>query len=286
MYPLQGAPSFIPASGSRRTSARKETEVHQFTIAKLISEPIILPRGRYYVSQNQVTAIESWLMRLSGGHHIAWMDFKQWCGTIPLRKVPIRMKIKSLNCSSCPWIYAFSLIACDENVCRICFKDKILLRMMFIFSALVLISVLLEDCQLSVFHFLPLSVGINLFDFYRWIIIDFEYGNFIDMHTHTHGLTFAKLISRATLHCRTYPASRWVNVFTPTLSHLRDVCLLAWHSSDLLPPGTFPVSSENPTLPHTWLCLFHLPMHNQGIAVPQACNMLASEGVACSAGME
>lgn len=138
MYTLQGAPSFMPASGSCRTLTRKETEVHGFTVAKLISELIILQRGRYYVSQNQVTAIESWLMRLSGGHHIAWMDFKQWCGTIPLRKVPIRMKIKSLNCSSCPWIYAFSLIAGDENVCRICFKDKILLRRMFILSALVL----------------------------------------------------------------------------------------------------------------------------------------------------
>lgn len=88
-------------------SQEKESEVHRFTIAKLISEQIILPRGRYYVSQNQLTAIESWLMRFSGGHHIAWMDFKRWCGTIPLRKVPIQMKIKSLNCSSCPWIFAF-----------------------------------------------------------------------------------------------------------------------------------------------------------------------------------
>lgn len=162
MYTLQGAPSFLPASGSCHTSAIKETEVHRFTIAKLISEQIILLRGRYYVSQNQLTAIESWLMRFSGGHHIAWMDFKQWCGTIPLRKVPIQMKIKSLNHSSCPWIFAFSSIACDENVCPICFKDKILLRMMFILSALALKGVfsllLLEYCQLSVFHFLPLSV--------------------------------------------------------------------------------------------------------------------------------
>lgn len=65
--------------------------------------------------------------------------------------------------------------------------------------------------------------------------------------------TLAKLISRATLHCRTYPASRWVDVFTPTLPRLGDVCLLVWHSSDLLPPGTFPIFPEKPTLPHTWL---------------------------------
>lgn len=150
MYTLQGAPSFIPASGFCHTSAGKETEVRRFTIAKLISEQIILARGRYYVSQNQLTAIESWLMRFSGGHHIAWMDFKQWCGTIPLRRVPIQMKIKSLNCSSCPWIFAFSSIACDENVCRICFKDKILSRMMFILSALALRGVFLYCCLRTV----------------------------------------------------------------------------------------------------------------------------------------
>lgn len=263
MYTMRGTPSFMPALGSCLTAARKEMEVHRFTIAKVISEPIILPKGRYYVPQNQVTAIESWLMRLSGGRHIAWMDFKQWCGTIPLRKVPIQMKIKSLNCSSCPWIYAFSLIACDKNVCRICFKDKILLRMMFILSALVLkrcfFSVLLVDWQFSIFHFLQLSSSINRLHFCRWIIINFKCVNFKDIlhrHTHpslcTHELTLAKLISGATQHCRTYPASRWVDVFTPTLSHLGDVCLLAWHSSDLLPPGTFPFSPENPTLPHTW----------------------------------
>lgn len=138
--------------------------------------------------KNQLTAIESWLMCFSGGHHIAWMDFKQWCGTIPLRKVPIQMKIKSLNCSSCPWIFAFSSIACDEYECRICFKDKILLRMIFILSAWVLRSLLLlEDCQLSVFHSLPLSLGINQLDFYRWIIIDFECGYFKDI---SHAYTF------------------------------------------------------------------------------------------------
>lgn len=135
MYTLQGAPSFIPASGFCHTPAGKETEVRRFTIAKLISEQVIPVRGRYYVSHNQLRAIESWLMRLSGGHHIAWMDFQHWCGMIPLRKVPIQMKIKSLNCSSCPWIFAFSSIACDGNACRICFKDKILSRTMFILSA-------------------------------------------------------------------------------------------------------------------------------------------------------
>lgn len=250
MYTLQGAPSFIPASGSCHTSAKKETEVHQFTIAKHISEQIILPRGRYYVSQNQLTAIESWLMRLSGGHHIAWMDFKQWCGTIPFRKVPIQMKIKSLNCSSCRWIFAFSPIACHENVCCICFKDKILLRMMFFPSQRTSIKrcftlLPLEDCQLSVFHFLLLSIGVNKFDFHRQLFVDFEYRHLKDiLHTHTHSSlythehTLEKLISRATLLCRTYPTSCWVDVFTPTLSRLRVVCLLAWHSSDLLPPGT------------------------------------------------
>lgn len=150
MFRLQGFPSFIPASGSCHTPASAETEVRRFTIAKLICDQIILQRGRYYVSQNQLTAIESWLMCLSCGHHIAWMDFKQWCGTIPLRKVPIQMKIKSLNCSSCPWIFAFSSIACDENVCRICFKDKILLRMMFILSAWVLSGVFLYYCSSAV----------------------------------------------------------------------------------------------------------------------------------------
>lgn len=117
------------------------------------------------------------------------------------------MKIKSLNCSSCPWIFAFSSIACDEYECRICFKDKILLRMIFILSAWVLRSLLLlEDCQLSVFHSPPLSLGINQLDFYRWIIIDFEYGyfkgilrayTFIFVHTFT-----KKLIPRTSLHCR------------------------------------------------------------------------------------
>lgn len=136
MCGLQDALSFILASGSCHTSTRSETEVHIFAVAKLISELIILQRGRYYVPQNQLNTIESRLMRLSGGHHIAWMDFKQWCGTFPLREVPIQMKIKSLNCCSCPWIFASSSIMCDENVCRICFKDKTLQRMMFILNEL------------------------------------------------------------------------------------------------------------------------------------------------------
>lgn len=96
--------------------------------------------------------------------------------------------------------------------------------------------------------------------------------------------TLSELISSCTLRCRTYPASRWVDVFTPTLSRLRDICLLAWHSSDLLPPGTFPVSFEKPVLPHTWLC--PSLQAEWGIAVPQACNMLSSECVACSVGTE
>lgn len=129
--------------------SQKEDWGAQIHHSKLIFEQIILPRGRHYVSQNQLTAIESQLMRFSGGHHIAWMDFKQWCGTVPLRKVPIQMKIKSLNCSSCPWIFAFSSIACDEYVCCICFKDKILLRM-FILSAPDLRGVCLSYCLKTV----------------------------------------------------------------------------------------------------------------------------------------
>lgn len=72
-------------------------------------------------------------------------------------------------------------------------------RMMFILSALVLRGVFLYyclrtvSCQFS--HFLPLSIGINQFDSYRWVYIDFEYGYFKDilhaytfspMHTWTH----------------------------------------------------------------------------------------------------
>lgn len=64
-------------------------------------------RGRYYVSQSQLIAMESWLTRLSGGHRTAWIDFRRRSGTIPLRKTLIQMKIKSLNCSSCPWIHGF-----------------------------------------------------------------------------------------------------------------------------------------------------------------------------------
>ncbi|KAI4806773.1 hypothetical protein KUCAC02_017572 [Chaenocephalus aceratus] len=43
MYTLQGAPSFIPASGFCHTPAGKETEVRRFTIAKLISEQTSVP---------------------------------------------------------------------------------------------------------------------------------------------------------------------------------------------------------------------------------------------------
>lgn len=171
-------------------------------MAKLICQQIILPRGRYYVSQNQLTAIESWLMRFSGGHHIAWMDFKQRCGTIPLRKVPIQMKIKSLNGSSCPWIFAFSSIARDENVCRICFKDKILSRVMFILGALALRGVPLHYCFSTVsWQFstsLPLSISINQADFYKvnlrrhslWVF----YRHQLCTHTHPHTPSLAQSV--------------------------------------------------------------------------------------------
>lgn len=68
MFTLQGAQSFTPPGGCH-TPARtsEEPEVLPFTTAKLISQQ----RGGYYVSQNQLTAIESWSMRFSGGHHIA-----------------------------------------------------------------------------------------------------------------------------------------------------------------------------------------------------------------------
>lgn len=188
-----------------------------------------------------------------------------------------------------PWLLVIKM--CAAYVSRIRY-----LKMMFILSALVLIMCFFPSntaCGLSVVNF-PLSAivsSINQSHFHMWIII-----NFIDVwvwkifstgtRIHPHELTLAKLISGATQHCRTSPASRRVDAFTPTSSHLGDVCLLAWHSSNLLPPGTFPFSPENPTLPHTWPCLFHLPMHERGSAVPQAYNMLASEGLACSAGTE
>lgn len=54
----------------------------------------------------------------------------------------IQTKIKSLNCSSCPWILAFSSVACVEYERRICFKDKILLRAMFVFQRCSQVSLL------------------------------------------------------------------------------------------------------------------------------------------------
>lgn len=74
----QAARSFIPASGSWRTRRLGRSE--------LISEQIILQRGGYYDSQNQLTAVESWLTRFSGGRLVAWMDFKRWCETISFVK--------------------------------------------------------------------------------------------------------------------------------------------------------------------------------------------------------
>lgn len=74
----QAARSFIPVSGSCRTRRLGRSE--------LISEQIILPRGGYYDSQNQLTAVEFWLTRFSGGRLVAWMDFKRWCGTISFVK--------------------------------------------------------------------------------------------------------------------------------------------------------------------------------------------------------
>lgn len=69
------------------------------------------------------------------------------------------MKIKSLNGSSCPWIFAFSSVACVEYECRICFKDKILLRAMFVFQRLLLGGF---PAVLSLFLFVSLSVQISL----------------------------------------------------------------------------------------------------------------------------
>lgn len=73
-------------------------------------------------------------------------------------------------------------------------------------------------------------------------------------HSHssscTHEHTFAKKthsMNQPALQ-RFHWASHWVDVFTPNLSRLGDVCLLASHSSDLLPPGTFPVCSEKSQL--------------------------------------
>lgn len=100
---------------------------------------------------------------------------------------------------------------------------------------------LLKYRQLSVVHSLP-SSGVSSWTLNMGIL------KTSCTHIHsppcTHEHTLAKLISRATLHGRTHPASHWVDVFTPTLSGLRDVCLLAGHSSDLLQPGTFPILSE------------------------------------------
>lgn len=91
----------------------KETEVLRFNTAKLTSEQIIIP--------NQLPAIESWLMRCSGGHRLAWMDFKQWCGTSPLWKAAIQNEDKVIKWQQLSldlgffFIFFFSSIAyCDE----------------------------------------------------------------------------------------------------------------------------------------------------------------------------
>lgn len=122
----------------------------------------------------------------------------------PLWKAPIQMKIKSFDCSRCPWIFAFSSVACVEYKRRICFKDKILLRLMFILSTLVL-RVVFALLLLSVFHFILLS---------SW---HQSVGSF------QMNLKILKLISTTALHCKSYPASQGVYEFTLTLSPLGGV---------------------------------------------------------------